>query len=465
MKRFFEKYDLIKVSGILVLLSVLLTWLIPYGHFGGTEIVKEEITRVGLINFMQYGLLGIYYFTVLVTFLFVLGGFYQVLSKVSGYQTLVKNISKKLKGRETLFVVLTMVVLSVLCSLTSEYFPLLVFIPFIISIMNRMKINKLTAFSSTFGALLVGTIGSLYSQRIAGILNDVFGTVSIWYRVILFVVALGLMLTFALLNMKKNKTDKAFEEYDKFEVESYKSGKSAKVWPYIVCLCLLAVVTILAYLPWTTWNVTAFTSATEWVNKITIFGVPIFSYLIGTFIEFGAWDIFTIQFVLLFIILLIHWFGKVKFDEVIESFGEGFKKLSYVIVVLLFVYAILTFSLVFQVVPVMVSWICGLAKGFNVVFATVSAFITSLFGVEMPYVASLSGAYIAATYPEHVNVLSIIFQSVFGLLSFVAPSSAILMIGLAYMNIPYKDWLKYIWKFFVAMLLAALVLIAIMLLI
>lgn len=465
MKRFFEKYDLIKVAGILVLLSVVLTWLIPYGYFNGTEVVKEEITRVGLTNFMQYGLLGIYYFTVLVTFLLVLAGFYQVLSKVSGYQTLVKNISKKLKGHETLFVVLTTVVLSMLCSLTSEYFPLLVFIPFIISIMNRLKVNKLTAFSATFGSLLVGTIGSVYSQKVAGILNEVFGTVSIWYRVILFVVALGLMLTFMLLNMKKNKSDKSSEEYDKFEVESYKSGKSAKVWPYIVCLSLLAVVTILAYLPWSTWNVTAFTSATEWVNKITIFGVPIFSYLIGTFLEFGSWDIFTIQFVLLFIVLLIHWVGKVKLDDVFESFGEGFKKISYVIVVLLAVYAILIFSVMFPVVPVIVDWIANLAKGFNVVLASIGAFITSLFGVEMQYVANLSGAYFASMYAEHVSALSIIFQSAFGLVSFVAPSSAILMIGLAYMGIPYKDWLKYIWKFVVSMLAATIILIAVMLLI
>ena len=83
----------------------------------------------------------------------------------------------------------------------------------------------------------------------------------------------------------------------------------------------------------------------------------------------------------------------------------------------------------------------------------------------MQYVANLSGAYFATTYAEHVNALSIIFQSAFGLISFVAPSSAILMIGLAYMNISYKDWLKYIWKFALAMLLAVIILIAVMLLI
>ena len=168
---------------------------------------------------------------------------------------------------------------------------------------------------------------------------------------------------------------------------------------------------------------------------------------------------------MLFIILLIHWFGKVKLDEIFESFAEGFKKISYVIVVLLFVYAILIFSVMFPVVPVIVDWIATLAKSFNVLLAGIGACITSIFGVEMQYVANLSAAYFAAMYAEQASALSIIFQSAFGLVSFVVPSSAILMMGLAYMNIPYKDWLKYIWKFFLAMLVASIILIAIMLLI
>ena len=53
MKKFFEKYDLIKLSGILILLSVVLTWVVPYGYYYGNEMYVEEITRVGLNNFFQ----------------------------------------------------------------------------------------------------------------------------------------------------------------------------------------------------------------------------------------------------------------------------------------------------------------------------------------------------------------------------------------------------------------------------
>ena len=50
-----------------------------------------------------------------------------------------------------------------------------------------------------------------------------------------------------------------------------------------------------------------------------------------------------------------------------------------------------------------------------------------------------------------------ILQSTYGLTSFVAPSSAMLLVGLSYLDIPYKDWMKYIWKFFVAMLVVIIV--------
>ena len=50
-----------------------------------------------------------------------------------------------------------------------------------------------------------------------------------------------------------------------------------------------------------------------------------------------------------------------------------------------------------------------------------------------------------------------ILQSTYGLASFVAPSSAMLLVGLSYLDIPYKDWMKYIWKFLVAMLVVIIV--------
>jgi len=262
---------------------------------------------------------------------------------------------------------------------------------------------------------------------------------------------------------KTNRKD--VSDYEKFEIDTVKSNKEKAVkWPYIVGLILIVLTTILAYLPWETWGVTVFTSITDWVNGLTLFGVPIISYIFGDFTAFGSWDIFTMQFVMIFATLLIHWFGKMSLDEVFTSYGEGFKKMSYVVIVLLFVYAVLEFAVMFPVIPVMVDWIAGLAKGFNVVLAFLGALITSVFGVEMQYVTSLTGSYFATTYASRLDIMAILFQSAFGLVSFIVPSSAILMMGLAYLDIPYKDWFKYIWKFLLAMFVVIVIIVAIMLL-
>ena len=104
MKKEVKKFDLVKISGAMVLLTVLLTWIIPQGTFSGTEMQIGEITRIGIFDFFTYGLLGMYYFTVLVTFIFVLGGFYQVLSRIGGYQALITKLAKIFKKKEILFI-------------------------------------------------------------------------------------------------------------------------------------------------------------------------------------------------------------------------------------------------------------------------------------------------------------------------------------------------------------------------
>lgn len=458
MKKFFEKYDLIKITGIVILLYVVLTWVITCGYFSGSTFVPDEMSRIGLTSFFQLSLFGVNYFIDLVAFLFVLGGFYQVLSKRAGYQKLVKNISEKLKGFEIPVVLSISLIFAVLASLMNEYFPLLAFIPFVITILNRMKVDKISSFVATFGGLLVGSLGSTYSSKIAGYLITTFGVKNadlIVSQIALLIIAYILLATFTFIRMRKQKNNKKFESYDKFELEDAKETKKVpKTWHYALGIVLFVVTVVLAYLPWSSWDVTFFADITKKVNEAAIGGETIISYVFGNFIEFGKWDVFTIQFVMLFIILLMHWFGKVSLDEVFESFGEGFKKISGVLVALLAVYVVLEFAVTFPILPAIISWFDGLISGFNSLLALAGAFISSLFTVEMDYNMRLVGAYYAAAYADAHSALAIIFQSAFGFANFFIPSSAILMLGLSYLNIPYKDWMKFIWKFLLALLVA-----------
>ena len=48
------------------------------------------------------------------------------------------------------------------------------------------------------------------------------------------------------------------------------------------------------------------------------------------------------------------------------------------------------------------------------------------------------------------------YQSLYGLVQLVGPTSILLLIGLSYLEVPYKSWLKYIWRFIVALLIVIL---------
>jgi uncharacterized ion transporter superfamily protein YfcC len=460
MKKFWEKHDLVKLAGIMVLVSVLLTWIIPQGYFQGSSLTVGDITRVGIFDFFTYGLLGMYYFTVLVTFLFVMGGFYQVLARVSAYQKLTDSIAKKFKGKEILFVFLVSFILSALTAVTKEYFVVISVIPFILTIARKMGLDKITGFTTTFGAILVGVLGSIYSTKVVGMnaqyLSTTYSTY-LWVKLVLFFITYIVFYLFTFLHIRNNKSNKKAELIEEV-YESEESTKKSKSWPLIVVLVLFALTALLAYMPWTdVFKVTWFKDAYTAVTTVKVFDSTIFKYILGSVQEFGSWDIFGVQILMLMAALLIKWIYKIKTDDFFTDFGEGFKKSGKLVVVLLLAYLVLEFSVMFPVIPTIVDWFMHLASKFNVFLGTIAGLFTSMFTVEYQYTLSLIGQYMSKTYADFSNQISIMLQSTYGLASMFAPSSAVLLIGLSYCGITYKDWFKYIWKFLVIMFVVILV--------
>lgn len=470
MKKFFKEHDLLKASGLFVLLAILLTWIIPSGFYQEGGMVTKEINRVGLTAFFQHDVLIFAYIPMLVSFLLILGGFYEILSRTAGYQSMVDKITKKVKGHEVVFVLGIMLIFAIMSSTLSEFIPILIFVPLVITILNRLKIDKLPAFAATFGGILVGTIGGTISTRTVGLINSVFNTEQgaptfgpyIAVKLVLFICAFLLLSFLTVKQIRDDKKNKKFTAYDKFDIEKVKSPKKKAVtWTYIVGLVLILVTTILAYLPWSSFKITLFDDITKAVNEFTIFGSPVISYIFGEFTSFGNWNLFDIQYVMLAAILLIKIFGRVSFDEIIDSFAIGFKKIGPVVITLLFVYATLIFTYKYPVLPVIVDWINNLSKGFSSVLAFIAMFVASTFCIEMQYISELFGQYYIGEAAKHVKELSIVFQSAFGLASFCVPTSAALMIGLSFLEIPYGKYLKFIWKLLAAMLIICILILII----
>lgn len=527
MKKFFEKHDLVKIALCMIALTVILSWIIPQGYFNAGELTTGEITRIGMFDFVTYGLLGMYYFTVLVTFFFVLGAFYQFLSKLGAYQKLTDKIAAKVKGKEILFSLIISFVFAALASIVNEYLVLVAFMPFVITICSKLKMDKISSFVTTFGAMLVGILGSTISQKVVGMNVQYLSlsyTDNLLEKILLFAIAfivyslfnikhlkktlvdnkekktiigffatlvdIGLLVLFFIVkrvvfyillgvsivamvayiiysikkkpaNKKstKSKNEKAVSEElvteDLFAGNVKDSDKSNMI-PLIIVGVIAVLTTILAYIPWTdVFQVDWFTKAYTAVTEAKLFGVPVFSYILGNVTEFGSWDIFGVQVVMIISMIVLAICYKQGLTSIIDSFAEGFKKTGKLVVVLLLAYVILEFTVMYPVIPTILGKILG--SKFNVLTTTLAGVLTSAFTTEYQYTINLVYSFVSSAYSSNLSVVSIILQSTYGLVSFFVPSSAMLLVGLKYLDIPYKDWMKYIWKFLIVMLVVIVV--------
>ena len=150
-----KKHGLLKILGILLLLVVIVSFILT-----GRNETKDF---VGLGDIVLNSLKSLYYFFYLALFVLIIGGFYGVLNKTPNYKKLLDNIATKTKPLGKKFIYITMLVFAIIAALTGMTLPLLVFVPFIISIILLMGYDKLVAISATVVSIMVGYIGGVFA--------------------------------------------------------------------------------------------------------------------------------------------------------------------------------------------------------------------------------------------------------------------------------------------------------------
>ncbi len=112
-----KKHNLIKVVAITILVFVLLSWIFPTASYSSTQgLVEAERVQVGFYELFNYPSLAMSYFGYIFVFVLMIGAFYEILSKTGAYRELVDRLVKQFKGRESLFLATTMVILAAITS-------------------------------------------------------------------------------------------------------------------------------------------------------------------------------------------------------------------------------------------------------------------------------------------------------------------------------------------------------------
>ena len=461
-----KKTGLFKIIIFTLLAIVVVTWCVPASYFNAGELSELEMYRIGFFDFFQliFGAFEFKYFIQIFILLVSVGALYGVLGKTGKYRAWIEKIASKFRGKELVFLLIAAIIIVGLTSVFNYGLLLFIFFPLIISIILAMGYDKVTAAVATFGAMLVGTVGSTISYNITGVINEQLSidklSTGIWYRVALLVLSLGALI-FYLVKAKhssikkvENKVENAIEN-DLFIGE--KNANKYSVVPIIVVFAILFVLLIIGCTSWTnTFNVNVFTKLNETVTKFTIKDFAIFKNLFGTIEEFGNWYYAEMAVMCILAALIIGRFYRMKHRDMLGYMADGAKKMLAPALMVVMAYCVIYFAGNTLFYPTIAGWILGATSKFNIFFTSIATILGSALHVDMLYVANYVIPQIAAEGASKV-VTGTLIQGLYGVTMFVAPTSAVLVLGLTYLNIPYKEWLKKTWWLALALLVITMV--------
>ncbi|MBQ3475092.1 MAG: hypothetical protein IJH20_02880 [Bacilli bacterium] len=452
-----EKHNVIRVLIAVMLLVMLLSYLIPgsmvdYNYGTVNDDVVIPMNLAGLFTSFSTALnLSIS----MILYIGIIAIFYAILKKSGKYEDVVNTIAYKFRNNKSLFIVLTIFILGLVSIFTGEIVVMLAFVPLLISVIRRLGYSKETSIVSTVGAILLGQAGTIYANYMNNALKMEY-TENILIKVIISAIVLVFLIAFVLLFNKKPVVEKELTK-----------PNNKKVLPIFITFGVVFVILIMGFIPWQTFfGFKGFEEFLTSIRKTEFMGVSVFDAFIGnssTTAPFGTWQLINAGVLFIFVDLILAIIYKV-FS--IETLIDGVKKaapymaitvLSYIIVVLVMN------SGIFYTLTM------GLTKAaVNIFTVGTTAIISALSVSEYTYASNFSLVAISSSKyfsqsPENLKLISIAFQSIYNLFLIISPVSLLLLFGLQFNNVKFKDWIKYIYKFFIVLFVTVLIIIKIML--
>ena len=465
-----KKHNLLKVTLITLLLVVLASWFLPVVTVSGSSFETGDSVKIGLFTLVSYIDIIFKYFAPVLVYVLAVGGLYGVLYRIPQYRILLDKIVDGFKGKEWLFMLIVGIVFAVLSSMAGFSVPIILLFPFIISIVLLMGYDKITAAMLTVGSTIAGIIGTVFSVNANYGIEEVLGmeaNTNVSWKIILLVLALALVLVNTIIYAGKHKTYKNYEE--SLLVPKKVKTSNKKIYPLVIVLDLLLILLVLAFVSWDLLNVSVFADMTnafvnptggEFIKGLygginTVLGVT-------TNHAFGQWTLLEASLAVFLASGLLSFLYRKSFNSFVSATEEGAKKAMRPALLIVIAYMILISVVMAPTGMSIFQHIVNLDSGFQILSMIIIALVVSLFSVESYYGITSVGSYVVAvSTTEKAGVISLIWQSMYGLAMLVAPTSVLLLVTLSYLDISYGEWLKAIWKLFLELFAVILVILLI----
>jgi uncharacterized ion transporter superfamily protein YfcC len=461
-----KRSDKIVMLLLILLAFAVLSWIIPGGSFVDGAYQETAASRAGIFDFFLLIYSAFYYKIPDVFFILMVGGTYSVLAKTKMYRKLVDKTAEFIEGKEIWAILVYTLVTGVFASLTSNLMVIFALVPFVVTVMLKNGYSRLTAIAMAFGGMFIGFFGNTFGtyglERFANHTGLEFG--SIWgVKIVLFVITYALYNLFACLHIKNNDGNKDETEYDLFSTEELEEpkGKKSKValWPIITVSVIVIVICVLGYINWeTSFGVTVFNEFhTKFSQATMVKQVPILSSILGThFTAFGTWiDLLTVAFLMFVGIVILALVEKISVENFIKLYSNGIKKIFKVA----FIYGLaFTVLFAFTMYPwgvTIINTVLGNGK-FNIFTVFIMGLLATIFIGDIDFIGEVLGTLFALLFVDYLAPAVLILHTGEALALLIAPTSFLLLTALTYLDIPYKEWMKYIWKFAVSITLASI---------
>jgi len=208
----------------LLLVSILLTYLVPKGEFGvlpdGQTNYLDYIRRddLGGIPLWQGVLAPLLVFfsadgltlLMLSLFLFVISAAFQVMNDVGGIRALVGAVSARFRDRRGLLLVLMAFLFYCFGSFLGLFEEMLTMLPIVCALCVLIGFDSFTGFICCILACGFGFAGAITNPFTVLLASEIIGAnpmEHIWFRILIFAVMFGLLLAFLFLYLRRLRRD------------------------------------------------------------------------------------------------------------------------------------------------------------------------------------------------------------------------------------------------------------------
>ncbi len=474
---------------LIIIVIAVLTWIVPAGTYEYVDPTATPLEPVpgtyqaadqnpqGFWEVLRAPIEGFFNAVDIIVFILVIGGFLGLVTDTGAIDAGIGSIVKKLSGRETVMIPILMVIFALGGTIFGMSEETIAFYVLVIPIFIAAGFDSVTGMAVIFLGAGIGCLGSTVNPFATGIASG-FAGISIGegivLRIIILAVTLLMGIWFVMRYAKKVQADPSRSVVAHMKESNEKhflSGEQAEIQVLTgkqkAVLAVFAIsffIMVLGVIPWASkFDIMIFENFNHWVLSLPVIGM-----VLGNVTPLGNWwfEDITILFLLASLICGLIWrWSELKF---VELFINGAKDLLGVALIIGITRGIAVVMNDGGMTATILHWGEESLKSMgSIAFVDLSYLFFLLLSFLVPSSSGLAAlampimAPIADFADVGRDLVITSYACASGLVNLITPTSGVLMGALAIGRISYGTFIKWVWKFLLALFMVILVILSI----